>query len=137
MPIHTATPGRRSLLAAMMAALAVALGGAALPASAAGAPDPDGHRAGEDERIRAAGGTAWFFHHGEIVKVEDTRRDGLGVRAYLLGVGTTEVTDRGADRKARYRNLSIPDGQRVEIALCYFDKAGNQVDCSERQSAVS
>jgi hypothetical protein len=126
------TPGRiaRTLLAAMLALALCA-------ASAGAAPDPDGHRAGEDERIRAKGGTAWFFHHGEIVKVQDTRRDGLGVRAYLIGVGTTVVEDRGAGGKPRSKNLSIPDGQRVEIALCYFDKAGNQVDCSERQSAVS
>jgi hypothetical protein len=116
---------------------AVALSGGALATGAAAAPDPDGHRAGEDERIRAAGGTAWFHHHGEIVKVKDTRRDGLGVRVYLLGVGTSVLTDRGAGGKARSLDLSIPEGQRVEMKLCYVDEFGNQPDCSELQSAVA
>ena len=139
MTIHTTPPRRlaRLLLAAMLVAVAVALGGAAAPTGAVAAPDPDGHRAGEDERIRAAGGTAWFFHHDEILKVKDTRRDGLGVRVYLLGVGTTVLTDRGAGGNARSLDLSIPDGQRVEMKLCYVDEFGNQPDCSELQSAIA
>jgi hypothetical protein len=145
MPIPT-TPGRlrrartritRTLLAATATVATVTLSAAAAPSGAGAEPPPDGHRAGEDERIRAAGGTAWFSHHDEIVKVDDTRRDGLGVRAYFAGIGTSIVTDRGAGGKPESLDLSVPEGQKVLLKLCYIDEFGLQAGCSDSQAAIA
>jgi hypothetical protein len=136
------TPGSlrraRTRIAATLATTAVALIGAMTMTSAHAAPEPgDRPHPGEDERIEVAGGIAWFFHHGEILKVWDVRKDGLGVRAHLLEVGSSRVTDRGVGGGPKSKNLSIYEGAKVELRICYIDKSGDTVRCSQGQVAYA
>jgi hypothetical protein len=121
---------------ALLATAAVALT-AALGATGAQADQPPaGDRAGEDETISVKGGYTKFHHHGEIVEVSDEVLDGRGMRVYFLGVGTEVVSDYVADGDPVSVNLSVPEGQRVELKLCYtVDHQRDQ--CSQRQSGIA
>jgi hypothetical protein len=135
------TPGslrRARTWIALLAAAALALTGALAATSAHADGDPGSHHhVGEDERIETAGGIAWFYHHGEILKVQDVRKDGLGVQAHLLEVGSKTVTDRGVGGGPRSKNLSIYEGAKVLLTLCYIDKSGDTTDCSQSQVAYA
>jgi hypothetical protein len=136
------TPGSlsraRTWIAAILAAAAVALTGTLAATSANADSDPGTHHpAGQDERIEVAGGVASFHHHGEILKVQDLRKDGLGMKACLLEVGTHCVEDRGVGGGPKRRNLDIYEGAGVLLYLCYINPDGSQGDCSSMQKAIA
>jgi hypothetical protein len=136
------TPGplrrARTRIGAMLATAAVASIAALATTGAHADPDPGSRPpAGQDERIEVAGGIAKFQHHGEILKVWDIRKDGLGVRACLMEVGTKCVTGRGVAGGAKSRNLDIYEGAGVLLYICYIDKDGDNAGCSKRQKAIA
>jgi hypothetical protein len=99
--------------------------------------------AGESERIVANGGTAKFLHEGEILYVSDNIKDGWNMQAELLNLtdyegdeGSWWLIDRGADGDPSEANLSIRDGSKLWLRLCYTRK-GEDDECSRWQTAVA
>jgi hypothetical protein len=136
------TPGSlrraRTRITAVLATAAIALMGAMTATRTHADSDPGTHHpAGQDERIEVAGGVASFSHHGEILKVHDLRKDGLGMRACLLEVGTSCVTDRGVGGGPKRKNLDIYEGAGVLLYLCYINHDGENTDCSSMQKAIA
>jgi hypothetical protein len=125
-------------ITAVLAAAAVALIGVMTATSAKADTDPGTHHhPGENERIEVQGGFASFHHHGEILTVQDLRKDGLGMKACLLEVGTRCVEDRGVGGGPKHRNLDIYEGAGVLLYLCYINPDGSQGDCSSMQKAYA
>jgi hypothetical protein len=89
--------------------------------------------AGEDESIDINGGYVLFLDEGEMLYAADQVRDGRGVRAYLLQIGTSVVTATGAGTRES-KNLSIPEGSEVWLKACYTRK-GRNTKCSGWQKA--
>jgi hypothetical protein len=136
------TPGSlrraRTRTTAVLATAAIAVIGAMTATSTRADSDPGTHHpAGQDERIEVKGGVASFHHHGEILKVQDLRKDGLGMKACLLEVGTHCVEDRGVGGGPKRRNLDIYEGAGVLLYLCYINPDGSQGDCSSMQKAIA
>jgi hypothetical protein len=109
----------------LAAAAAVSLAALGLSAPAASA--------GEDESIDVNGGYVLFLDEDELLIAADQRRDGYGMRAYLLEVGTSSVTAVGAGERET-KDLSIPEGSEVWLKACYTKK-GKVVKCSNFQRA--
>ena len=118
MPMHSI---KRRLAAAIAVAAATAAS-AAPPAAAS------------DESIDFRGGQVSFQDDGELLIAKDQLKDGYGVRAYLVEVGTKRVTARGkGDRTVK--NLDIYEGAKVLLKGCLIDKNGKQVRCTQFQTA--
>jgi hypothetical protein len=101
-------------------AATVALGAAVLGGSAPVAS------AGDPATIRTAIGDASFDDLGELLVVTDNRKDGLSTMANLTwddGSVTIFASGAGDDET---RNLSIPEGKRVWLLLCYRDNGVTQ-----------
>jgi hypothetical protein len=47
------------------------------------------------------------------------------------------VTDRGVGGGPRSKNLSIYEGAKVWLKLCYIDKDGDITQCSQYQTAYA
>jgi hypothetical protein len=139
--IFPTTPGslrraRTRTIKALLATAAVALSSTLATTGAHADQDPSGDRAGQDETITVEGGYVEFHHYGEIVEVSDEVLDGRGLRAYVLEVGTKTVSDYTADGEPERLNLSIYEGAKVELKLCYT--VDHQRDeCSQRQVAIA
>jgi hypothetical protein len=135
------TPGshrraRTRTMKALLATAADALSSALATPGAQADPPRAGERAGEDETISVKGGYAKFHHHGEIVEVSDEVLDGRGLRAYLVEVGTKQVSDYTADGDPERMNLDIYEGAGVLLKLCYtVDHQRDQ--CSQSQKAIA
>jgi hypothetical protein len=97
-----------------------------------------GASAGTDESIETKRGIAAFNDRSEIVTANDKKRDGFGIQAHLFWKGrSVTVTDGGGnDGIPNTKNLSIPEGTRVSLKLCYVD---NDVvkKCSRVQRATA
>jgi len=114
------------------------IGALVLSVLAIGAPAAS---AGESESIRTKGGVVTFTHKDEEITAKDTRRDGLGVSAVLAWSDasgknrTVFVTDAtGADVLSKFKDLSIREGTRVALTLCYVGEGGPE-RCSRPQRA--
>jgi hypothetical protein len=132
MTIPTTTPGTRNLTA--MCALALTLFALSVSAASAGSSDV----------IRVKGGVAAFQARGDVLKVKDTRRDGLGVQARLFAgkrpglVLMGVVTDRnGADNGVKRKRLGLRESVQVWLQICYQDHGHNNVRCSRLEPATS
>ncbi len=136
MTIPTATPGAlaraRTPFAGLLARLALA-GAAVLAVCALAAPvasaDPG------DERIDGKYGFVEFQSDGEILRAADIVPDGYGVRAYLRWKGGNSASawdTKGIDHYPDVRNLSIREGTRVSLTMCYT-RNGVDVRCSDYQ----
>jgi hypothetical protein len=121
----------------------IALAGAlALAACGAGAPAAS---AGQSQEITTGGGSVVFEHRGERVLAHDELRDGRGVAAIVLWQDKNTdrfhrvtVIDGSSTGGPARKNLSIPEGNKVELVMCYTDNG--QVDpdqCSGTQRAVA
>ena len=126
----TTTPGNlgRGRRLATIGALAATMFG--LSASAASA--------GTDESITTARGSASFNDRSEIVTANDTKKDGIGIQAFLFWNGrSVTVTDgNGANNSPNTKNLSIPEGTKVKLKLCYVNN-GTVFKCSRPQAATA
>jgi hypothetical protein len=151
MIIPSTTPGAlargQTPIAAIVRRLAVvgvALTALGLSASAASANDKE-----EDERIAVKGGKAWFKNDlaeqswPESLSVEDTRRDGYGVRAYLdywsaSGAHLTSYVTAPDSTDHNYNSidLQIPEDRAVTVSVCYLDN-GQVKRCSLGQRAYA
>jgi hypothetical protein len=96
--------------------------------------------AGESESIKTDGGHVTFEHRDEEVTAEDTRVDGLGVQAVLVWVDETDhnrtvfvVDATGADDLSKFKDLTIREGTRVALTMCYVDDFGPS-ECSRTQT---
>jgi hypothetical protein len=99
--------------------------------------------AGESEAIRTKGGIVTFKDRGDEITAEDTRRDGKGVQAVLAwndATGTNHtvfvVDATGADVLSKFKDLSIREGTRVALTMCYVGDGGPE-RCSRPQRAVA
>jgi hypothetical protein len=94
--------------------------------------------AGSDESITTKRGSASFNDNTEIVTANDTLADKQGVQAFLFWNGqSVTVTDgNGANNSPNTRKLSIPEGTKVGLKLCYVDN-GVVKKCSRPQSATA
>ena len=94
--------------------------------------------AGTDEAIETDRGFASFNDSSEIVTANDTKSDRMGVQAFLFWSGrSVTVTDgNGANNSPNTKNLSIPEGTKVKLKLCYVDN-GVVKKCSRAQSATA
>jgi hypothetical protein len=122
---------------ALTGALALALVGVGVPAASA-----------SQERIRTNGGEVTFLNGGsgagddvESISAHDKRRDGYGVRAYLLwtderGLHRASVTDPKSAGKGDAKDVSVLDGTAVLLSMCYIDE-GRIKQCSRSQGAVA
>jgi len=116
------------------AAVAAALSLAAFAPAAA---------AGTDEKITVKGGWVQFEHRGEHLTASDTNPShNYSVRAYLdwkdsRGRHTEFVTSWQGDTKVARKNLSIPEGTRVTLMVCYVTWQGNSRRCSLGQAATA
>jgi hypothetical protein len=131
-PITTPDARVRPPIAAICA-LAIAAFGLTAPAASAG----------ENESIKTKGGLVTFKHKDEQIEAWDNRPDHLGVQATLAwtdaaGDNHTKwvIDTTGADELGKFKDLSIRDGTRVALTMCYVDDTG-PTDCSRPQSAVA
>jgi hypothetical protein len=121
----------RALL--LIAALAVCMLAGVVPAASAGS----------NEAIKTKGGYVTFKHKDEEIEAWDRREDGLGVEAVLAwtdaaGENHTKwvIDTTGADNLGKFRDLSIREGTRVHLTMCYVSDSG-PTDCSRTQTAVA
>jgi hypothetical protein len=120
----------RARRAGLAGALALTALGSSVPAASAG----------ENESIKTKGGLVTFEHRDEVVTAKDTRRDGLGVQAVLAWSDATGrnrtvfVIDGGADTLSQFKDLSIREGTKVALTMCYVGEQG-PVKCSHAQRA--
>ena len=118
---------------ALAGALAVAACGVGVPAASAG----------QSQEIATGGGSVVFSHRGERVLAYDERRDGYGVAAVLLWQDdrthhfhNVQVIDGRSGGGPARRNLKIPEGNKVEMEMCYTNNGEVDPDkCSETQVA--
>jgi hypothetical protein len=94
--------------------------------------------AGSDESIKTKRGLAAFNDKGETLIADDTLADKQGVQAFLFWNGrSVTVTDgNGANNSPNSKSLSIPEGTKVKLKLCYVDN-GVVTKCSRAQSATA
>ena len=92
--------------------------------------------AGSYEEIRTAGAWAKFDDIGEHLMVGDIAKDGKGARAYLhwAGDNSASVYVGGYAKPLDRRDLSIPEGTKVTLTVCYT-KRRLDVQCSDFQWA--
>jgi hypothetical protein len=92
--------------------------------------------AGSSEEIRTNGAWAKFDDLGEHLMVGDIAKDRKGARAYLRWAGgnSASVHVAGYGKPLARRDLSIPEGTRVTLTVCYT-KRGVDVRCSDFQWA--
>jgi hypothetical protein len=114
---------RASLLAALLA----------ISIAAVGVSTAD---AGSYEEIRTKGAWAKFDDIGEHLMVGDIAKDRKGARAYLhwAGGNSASVHVAGYAKPLDDRDLSIAEGTRVTLTVCYT-KRGVDVQCSDPQWA--
>jgi hypothetical protein len=119
---------RGSLLAALLATAigAVTMFGLGVSTAAAGSY----------EEIRTKGAWAKFDDLGEELMVGDIAKDRKGARAYLhwAGGNSASVHVAGYAKPLDERDLSIPEGTKVTLTVCYT-KRGIDVQCSDPQWA--
>jgi hypothetical protein len=92
--------------------------------------------AGSYEEIRTEGAWAKFDDLGEELMVGDIAKDRKGARAYLhwAGGNSASVHVAGYAKPLDERDLSIPEGTKVTLTVCYT-KRGIDVQCSDPQWA--
>ncbi|HWM10793.1 MAG TPA: hypothetical protein VNO82_15670 [Solirubrobacteraceae bacterium] len=92
--------------------------------------------AGSSEEIRTSGAWAKFDDLGEDLMVGDIAKDRKGARAYLRWAGgnSASVHVSGYAKPLDTRDLSIPEGTKVTLTVCYT-KRGVDVQCSDFQWA--
>ncbi len=124
---------------AVTGALALAALGLSAPAASAG----------ESERIRTKGGEVRFEAHGERLVASDTNPSHpYVIRAYLDWRDsrgrrhTAQVTSFSTDDEESVNNLSIREGTKVTLMMCYVKIDGDDGDlhvrrCSLGQRAVA
>jgi hypothetical protein len=88
-----------------------------------------------DERIDGKYGFVKFQSKGEILSAADIVPDGYGVRAYLRWKGGNSASawdTKGIDHYPDVRNLSIREGTKVSLTMCYT-RNGLDTRCSDYQ----
>jgi hypothetical protein len=92
--------------------------------------------AGSPEEIRTKGAWAKFDDLGEHLMVGDIAEDRKGARAYLRWAGgnSASVYVGGYAEPLDRRDLSIPEGTKVTLTVCYT-KRRIDVQCSDFQWA--
>jgi hypothetical protein len=121
---------------ALAGVLALTLFGVGVPAASA-----------SQQRIRTGGGEVTFVNgDGAADDVEsllalDKRRDGYGVRAYLMwsdrsGLHRASVTDPESAGEGDSTDVHVLDGTSVLLTMCYIDE-GRIKRCSYSQGAVA
>lgn len=88
--------------------------------------------AGQNAYVWGKYGHVKFEQYGEVLTASDDWHDGYGVRAYLHWGGNQSagVTDDGPEPYPESRNLSIPEGTKVSLTMCYTNN-GADVRCSD------
>lgn len=126
--MRRATGTRVSVLLGTAAAVAALSSPQALAADATGT----------NEKISTKKAAASFHHKGDITRVKDKAKDGLGARAYIQfkykGSWYTGWTSAAGKGKTNSLNLNIPEGRKVYLTLCYTNK-GKDTTCSKPQAA--
>jgi hypothetical protein len=109
---------------------------AAVLAAAMFGPAATTASAGSSEEIRTKGAWAKFDDLGEHLMVGDIAKDRKGARAYLnwAGGNSASVHVAGYGKPLARRDLSIPEGTKVTLTVCYT-KRGVDVQCSDFQWA--
>jgi hypothetical protein len=100
--------------------------------------------AGSDETITTKRGKVQFLNYLDVLSAEDTKRDGYGIEAYLewngdLYTSYESFTDDDGAGNGSYGG-AIPrlrEGTRVWLMMCYVNKAGERVQCSDYQRATA
>lgn len=89
--------------------------------------------AGTDIGIRGERGGAYWYSAGDILRVSDYAKDGLGVEGILVIEGYDDRTLRVTSGANTYRelNLNLKEGTEVHLRMCYFDKTGYAVKCGD------
>ena len=102
------------------------------PSGSEHAPHAASASGGGDVQIYKKYGYVEFKAYGEVLRAVDSFGDGRGVRAYLNwgGSNSASVTDNGFDGSPKSRNLSIPEGTKVSLTMCYTKK-NVDVSCSD------
>jgi hypothetical protein len=99
--------------------------------------------AGSDETITTKRGEVTFLNYYDVLSADDTKRDGYGIVAYLEWQGdqyetdATVTDDNGADNGGFGNRVPLREGTPVWLMMCYVNKAGDWVQCSDWQRATA
>lgn len=85
---------------------------------------------GTTASIRTQRGAVYFYHWGDKLRVSDYKKDGYGVRGYLIANGKKYSVYTGAGKDTGHeKTINLREGTRVFIQLCYTKNAAD-VKCS-------
>jgi hypothetical protein len=113
---------------------AAVAGALALAGTGLGAPAAS---AGQSEVIDVKGGRVVFQHKGEILKAYAKRATDYGVRAEISRDAPGSVEDHSSDGRWVSKNLSIREGAKLRLRLCYVNHRGAVISCSHSEHAVA